>query len=124
MKRRDFLKSIGAIMAVAAAPSLFGKEIPTITGGIYNPDKVKQLIAAGKFYTINIPIDKKDVTGHLPVFVGINGVGYTIPRGIDLNVPEAIVEVLDNAKNEIFTRDMMGNLEKNTVYIYPFKVII
>lgn len=31
------------------------------------------------------------------VFVGVNGVGYQIERGVEIDVPEPVVSVLENA---------------------------
>ncbi|MBE6946180.1 MAG: hypothetical protein E7459_08850 [Ruminococcaceae bacterium] len=32
-------------------------------------------------------------------FVGVNGVGYRIRKGVDVEVPEAVAEVLRNAES-------------------------
>lgn len=37
-------------------------------------------------------------TGGQPQFVGVNGYGYTIPRDTPVDVPEEVVEALNNAK--------------------------
>lgn len=66
--------------------------------------------------------DKKG--GSEPAFVGVQGVGYTIPRGIDVSVPAAVVEVLKNAKQEIVTQDPdTGEIEREEVMTYPFQIV-
>jgi len=73
--------------------------------------------------TINI--SKQDRPGGSdPAFVGVNGVGYTIPRGINIDVPPSVVEVLRNAKQDIVTQDPdTGQLLHEDVYTYNFQVI-
>ncbi len=43
------------------------------------------------------------------VFVGVNGVGYRVRKGVEVSVPESVAEVLRNAaqadeENEAFLR--------------------
>ena len=77
----------------------------------------------GKYITINVAKqDKKG--GAEPAFVGIQGVGYTIPRGIDVAVPASVVEVLKNAKQDIVTQDPeSGEIHKEEVLTYPFQIV-
>lgn len=35
-----------------------------------------------------------------PVFVGVNGQRYMIERGVEVDVPEYVAEVLENAENQ------------------------
>lgn len=53
------------------------------------------------------PEKEKEVRIHLfkdshrysaPVFVGVNGENYLIQRGVDVDVPEAVAEVLHNSQ--------------------------
>lgn len=74
-----------------------------------------------KMITINIATEKTP-GGKEPVLIGLNGVGYTIPRGIDVEVSPAIVEILNNAVQDIVTQDPEGELEHNDVPTYPFSV--
>lgn len=47
-----------------------------------------------------------------PVRVYINGVGYTVPRGIDVEVPRAVAEVLANKeRQENETAELISSLE-------------
>jgi len=77
----------------------------------------------GKYVTINIAKqDKKG--GAEPAFVGVQGVGYTIPRGINVAVPASVVEVLKNAMQEIVTQDPeTGEIDKEPVMTYPFQIV-
>ena len=76
-----------------------------------------------KYITINVAKqDKKG--GAEPAFVGVQGVGYTIPRGIDVDVPASVVEVLKNAKQDIVTQDTeTGEIHKEEVLTYPFQIV-
>lgn len=76
-----------------------------------------------KWAVINIAkTDKHD--GSEPVFVGIQGVGYTIPRGIDVKVPEKVVHILNNAVKDIVTQDPdTGELYHNPVLTYAFQIV-
>ncbi len=40
--------------------------------------------------------------GKLPVDVGLNGFAYKIPRGIEVTIPEEVLGVIKDAKQEIF----------------------
>jgi hypothetical protein len=73
-------------------------------------------------YTINIPKSPLP-NGDEPVFVGVQGVGYTIPRGINIKVTEGIVEVLRNAIQDIVTQDEDGTIHHNESMLYPFQII-
>lgn len=53
-----------------------------------------------------------------PVQVGLNGYQVAIPRGVDVEVPEGIVEVLEHAVETHFDADMG---EPRDVLRYPFQ---
>jgi len=76
-----------------------------------------------EYVTINIAkSDKKD--GAIPVFVGVQGVAYTVPRGINIKVPPGVVEVLRNAIQDIVTQDPeTGAMLHEDVLSYPFQII-
>jgi hypothetical protein len=73
-------------------------------------------------FTINIPKSPLP-NGDEPVFVGVQGVGYMIPRGINLKVPESVVEVLRNAIQDTVTQDEDGTIHHNESPAYPFSVL-
>ena len=74
-----------------------------------------------KYYIVNIPRSEKP-GGNEPVPVGVQGVLYTIPRGVDIKVTEAIVEVLRNAVTDNVTQDDDEDAEirHNEVPTFPF----
>lgn len=77
-----------------------------------------------KHKKITINIAKQDkVGGGDPVFVGVQGVGYTIPRGINIDVPAPVVEVLNNAIQERVYQDDDGELHSESVMTYPFQTV-
>ena len=73
-------------------------------------------------YTINIPKSPLP-NGDEPVFVGVQGVGYTIPRGINIKVNEGIVEVLRNAIQDTVTQSEDGQIHHNESILYPFSIV-
>lgn len=94
-------------------------DVPESSIGVNKPtpegkEPVKKII-------INIATEKGK-GGKEPVLVGLNGVASTIPRGIDVAVSPAIVEVLNNAVQDIVTQDQEGELEHNDVPTYQFSV--
>ena len=63
---------------------------------------VETKTAKKKTVTINIPITRHEKGD---VFVGINGMNYLIKRGVDVEVPESVVEVLKH-KEEMMAKAM------------------
>lgn len=58
---------------------------------------------SGGHYTINInKVDKNARNSADPVYVGVNGVGYAIKRGVNVVVPKAVVEALRNAVETVY----------------------
>jgi hypothetical protein len=77
----------------------------------------------GKRCTINIAKQDKP-GGSDPVFVGVQGVGYTIPRGINIEVPVAVEHVLGNAITDVVTQDPDdGALLHDYVPTYPYNLV-
>lgn len=56
---------------------------------------------SGKRVELTINQDSGE-NGREPVFVGLNGVGYQIPRGVPVNVPVELLEILDNAIQTVY----------------------
>jgi len=76
-----------------------------------------------KYITINVA-KQVGPGGSEPAFVGVQGVGYTIPRGINVDVPESVVEALNNAVQDIVTQDPdTAEILHEDVLTYPFQVI-
>ena len=61
--------------------------------------------------------------GSEDVFVGVQGVGYRIPRALDIAVPKRVAEVLRNAVQTIVTQDDDGLMHHEKVHTYPFSII-
>jgi len=73
---------------------------------------------------VTINIAKQDKPGGSdPVFVGVQGVGVTIPRGINIKVPERFVHALENAVQDIVTQNEDGEIIKEPVLTYPFQKV-
>ncbi len=74
---------------------------------------------------VKINIAKQDKPGGSePAFVGVQGVGYSIPRGLNIDVPKSVVEVLKNAKQDIVTQDPEdGEIMHEEVLTFPFQIV-
>lgn len=79
---------------------------------------------------VKIRITKTDDNrGSEDVFVGVNGAGFLIKRGVAVDVPRAVVEVLRNAVTKKLQEivndngDHTGAFEYIDVQSHPFEVI-
>ena len=58
------------------------------------------------------------------VFVGVNGVGYKLARGVEISVPKSVVHVLENAVQTVWTKrkDEQGReyMASRKVQRFPF----
>jgi hypothetical protein len=63
-----------------------------------------------------------DDGGGEDVFVGINGYGYQIKRGEPVEVPEEVVQVIANAKQELMTFGKDGQVISRTTPRFPYSV--
>jgi len=85
--------------------------------------KHEKTLKIKKRIVINIPKSEK-VGGAEPAIVGVQGVLYTIPRGVDIAVSPAVVEVLKNGIQDIVTQDPdSGEIYKEPVPTYPFQIV-
>lgn len=65
--------------------------------------------------TVKIRLFKDDGKYAAPVFVGINGQTYMIQRGIDVEVPKAVAEVLErSAKQDAEAAARFEQMAKST----------
>lgn len=64
-------------------------------------------------------------SGGEPVFVGYNGKGYTIPRGVNVPVPPPVEAILRNAIRTDYEQDVdeNGDMESRDVVSYPYQII-
>lgn len=58
-------------------------------------------------------------------FIGVNGVGYLITPGVEVSVPESVLEVLDNAimstpTLDPFTKQVMGYRDRLR---FPYRIV-
>jgi hypothetical protein len=62
-----------------------------------------------------------------PVPVSVNGYAYIINRGVEVDVPKAVAEVLNNARMTVYDRkqDENGNeyLKPREALSYPFSIL-
>lgn len=79
--------------------------------------KVGPVVDNNRLVKILIPKTEKEVR---PVFVGVQGTGYTIPRGIEIEVPWKVVHALGNAVESKYDPKTM---EERLVPSYPFTMI-
>lgn len=86
------------------------------------PEKTERKLKGAKYRTIMIP-DSEKPGGSEPVFVGYNGRGFTIPRGVECSVPEPLIEILKNARQDIITQGTDGEMITKTVMAYPFQIV-
>lgn len=65
---------------------------------------------------------------HIPPtgqFIGVNGVGYLLMPGVEVSVPESVLEVLDNAimsepRLDQFTRQVIGYRDRLR---FPYRIV-
>jgi hypothetical protein len=58
-------------------------------------------------------------------FIGVNGVGYLIVPGVEVNVPESVLEVLDNAVmsfpvQDPYTKQVIGYRDRLR---FPYRIV-
>ena len=76
---------------------------------------------SGKTGTVTIHPTEGD-GGSDAVFLSINGYAYQIPRGMPVEVPSEVIEVLRNAKQTILSFGQGGALVERTVQRFAFSV--
>lgn len=58
------------------------------------------------------------------VFVGVNGIGFQIQRGVEVTVPEPVLKVLEDAVQTVYVAhvgaDGKTELKSTPVQAYPF----
>jgi len=122
-----FAKELGLSLSMSMSEHTMREKIQAfhIQNDIELPVSELEMAPALKtpiMYTINIPKSPLP-NGDEPVFVGVQGVGYTIPRGINVKVNAGIVEVLKNAIQDTVTQDEDGVIHHNESILYPFSIV-
>ncbi|MDC7704038.1 hypothetical protein [Vogesella indigofera] len=73
--------------------------------------------AKPRTFIINIAKEKGNAGD---VFIGANGVGYQVKRGVNVEVPEVVVNILRDAISLEYDPDTM---EPREVPSYPFSIV-
>jgi hypothetical protein len=63
-----------------------------------------------------------DEGGSDAVFLSLNGYAYQIPRGIPVEVPDEVVQILKNAKQSLTSFGKGGELITRETQRFPFSV--
>lgn len=68
----------------------------------------------------------RDMTpGHKnnPIHVGVNGLLFSIPRGVEVDIPEPHLKALQNARSLVTTQTDDNTSKDSMVQSYPFQVL-
>ena len=63
-----------------------------------------------------------DESGSEAVFLSINGYAYQIPRGVPVEVPDEVIQILKNAKQELTSFGKGGEIITRETQRFPFSV--
>lgn len=63
-----------------------------------------------------------DEGGSDAVFLSLNGYAYQIPRGVPVEVPDEVVQILKNAKMELMSFGKNGEVLVRETQRFPFSV--
>ena len=83
-------------------------------------------VLEGKERTKILIHESQDPNAVNPVFVGVNGIGYTINRGEEVDVPVGVVESLNNARETLYDRVIENgheHLVPREALSYPFSIL-
>jgi hypothetical protein len=139
-KKDDIIKHITEVMGLAVPDGATVKELLAFVvengGEVEGSDDTESgpgIDAASGINLrdrVNIRIQKtSDKNGGEDVFVGVNGVGFLIKRGVTVSVPMAVVHGLRDAvtKQLVETLDANGDatgaFEYQDVQTYPFEIL-
>ena len=99
-------------------------------GSNLKTDEIKVRKAAGTApvglpETVKIILDESDDIPPTGLFVGVNGKGYLIQPGEEVNVPRSVLEVLDHAvmsspQTDPQTRQVVGYRDRPR---YPYRLV-
>lgn len=104
-----------------AVKSALGQEVKETTDSA--PSAISKKSRDGKRVTINIH-KSSNPSDPDPVYVGLNGRGIMIPRGVDVDVLEGYISILKNAVRTTYHTDSKtGNIVTSNSHAYPFSVI-
>ena len=92
------------------------EKIQAVLDGDSEPAPVKA--APKKKDTVTIVIAESD-TDTQPVYVGLNCKSYRIKRGVEVEVPKGVADILAGAKRKV----VRNNGEVREVQSYPFQIV-
>lgn len=114
MSNETQVSSIDDTPAQTAAPKASGaKRIPKVDG--------HDIALSGKKKTITIHTSESE-GGHDAVPIGLNGYMYQVPRGMPVEVPAELVQILENAKTSTFHPSKDGELIERVSNRFAFSV--
>jgi len=102
-----------AVAASAAEPSVRAKTSGSASGDV-DAKSGKQII--------NIFASEAE-GGNFAVLVGVNAVMYQLPRGVNVEVPDSVVDVLNNAVTDVTIPLEAGGTITRQVPRYNFRVV-
>lgn len=74
---------------------------------------------SGKRVTVTVHASDLE-GGHEAVSIGLNGYVYQIPRGVPVEVPEEVLEILKNAKTSTYTPQANNQLAERVTNRFAF----
>ena len=126
VKKEELRKNIMEHMATNNQVEELSLSQPLIKSAGIPSDKPQEGKVIGKRVKI-IVHESADPNAINPVFIGVNGRGYTINRGVEDEVPSNVVDVLNNARETIYDRkrDDFGKefLVAREALSYPFSIL-
>lgn len=104
-----------------ATGSLFGD----VESNLTRPTKRKKPASIGMPRTVRILLEENDNIPPTGLFLGVNGTGFILRAGIEVDVPPAVLDVLQHAVISLpvmdpSTQQVVGHRDQRR---YPFRVI-
>ena len=114
-------------LEAASAPQTAAQPTPAQQSVQRRPRAVKDLAKAddslsGKFVMLTVANTKED-TQKGPLFVGLNGNGYQIPRGVPCRVPVEVVKILNDAIETVYDASTGLSMDQDDVIRHNFSYV-
>ncbi len=103
------------ITSIDDTPVVVAETAPVVVAVTDNGDNF-----AGKRVTVTIHQGEGEL-GRQAVFLGLNGHGFNIPRGVPVDLPVEAVEILDNATQTVY-ENMGGQTTEREVKRFSYTV--
>lgn len=78
---------------------------PNIEVAAEKPTRTRQRKAVGMPDYVKIVLEENDAIPPTGQFFGLNGKSYLLRPGVDVEVPQGIIDILDNAVMEVALQD-------------------